>query len=209
MRLLTGESALQYPDVAMPAGLLTLGLAPWDALVAQETAAPPSSNILTLNGGLMVWTLAIFGVLLYVLSRFAFKPITAAVAAREKALEAAIEQAKKDRMDAAALLAQQQQLLGQAQGDAQRLIGEARGAGDKLRHQMLEQARTQQQQMLERARQEINEERKRAISDLRREAVDLAILGAGKVIEKNLDDGTNRKLVETYLSALATSGAGH
>lgn len=171
-------------------------------LGAQEEAARPSSNILTPNGGLMVWTLIIFLILMFVLSKFAFRPITAAVAAREKALEDAIEQARRDRAEAGDLLGQQRQLLEQAHGDAQRLIGEARGAGDRVRQQLLEQAHAQQQEMLERARKEIDDERLRAIADLRREAVDLAIVGAGKVIEKNLDDQTNRKLVEQFLATL-------
>jgi F-type H+-transporting ATPase subunit b len=61
--------------------------------------------------------------------------------------------------------------------------------------------------MLERARKEIDDERRRAIADLRREAVDLAIMGAGKVIEKNLDDQTNRKLVEEFLAGLTPPAA--
>jgi F-type H+-transporting ATPase subunit b len=171
-------------------------------LGAQEEAARPTGNILTPNGGLMVWTLVIFLILMFVLSKFAFRPITAAVAAREKSLEEAIEQAKRDRTEAAGILDQQRKLLESAHSDAQRLIGEARGAGDRVRQQLLEQAHAQQQDMLERARKEIDDERLRAIADLRREAVDLAILGAGKVIEKNLDDQTNRKLVEQFLATL-------
>jgi F-type H+-transporting ATPase subunit b len=176
-------------------------------LNAQDESARASGNILLPSGGLMIWTLVIFVLVMFVLSKFAFRPITAAVAAREQSLEEAIEQAKRDRAEAANLLAQQRQLLEQAQGDAQRLIGEARGAGDRVRQQLLEQAHGQQQEMLERARKEIDDERQRAIADLRREAVDLAILGAGKVIEKNLDDQTNRKLVEQFLATLTPKAA--
>lgn len=183
--------------------ILAIGLACAGApLGAQDEATRPGGNILTPNGGLMVWTLIIFLILMFVLSKFAFRPITAAVEAREKSLEEAIEQAKHDRAEAAGLLDQQRKLLDSAHGDAQRLIGEARGAGDRVRQQLLEQAHAQQQEMLERARKEIDDERLRAIADLRREAVDLAIFGAGKVIEKNLDDQTNRKLVEQFLSTL-------
>jgi F-type H+-transporting ATPase subunit b len=167
---------------------------------AQDSGS--GGNILTPNGGLMVWTLVIFLVLLVVLSKFAFRPITAAVAAREKALEDALEQAKTDRAEAAAHLAEQRQLLERAHGDAQRLLAEARTTGDTVRQQLLAQTHAQQQDLLERARKEIDDERMRAIADLRREAVDLAILGAGKVIEKNLDDATNRKLVDEFLAGL-------
>jgi F-type H+-transporting ATPase subunit b len=174
-------------------------------LLGQESGS--GGNILTPNGGLMVWTLFIFAVLLFVLSKYAFRPITAAVAAREKALEDALEQAKADRAEAAAHLAEQRQLLERAHGDAQRLLADARTTGDTVRQQLLAQTHAQQQDVLERARKEIDDERLRAIADLRREAVDLAILGAGKVIEKNLDDATNRKLVDAFLAGLKPPAA--
>jgi F-type H+-transporting ATPase subunit b len=59
--------------------------------------------------------------------------------------------------------------------------------------------------MLERARAEIDAERAKAITELRREAVDLAIMGAGKVIGQNLDRDANRKLVESFLASVSTS----
>jgi F-type H+-transporting ATPase subunit b len=74
---------------------------------------------------------------------------------------------------------------------------------------MLEQTKHQQPELLVRARTEIDNERKRAIADLRREAVDLALAGASKVIERNLDDQTNRKLVESFLASVpAGNGRG-
>jgi F-type H+-transporting ATPase subunit b len=56
--------------------------------------------------------------------------------------------------------------------------------------------------MLERARREIETEKDRAVAQLRREAVNLAIAGASKVIEQNLDNTKNRQLVEGFLSSL-------
>jgi F-type H+-transporting ATPase subunit b len=57
--------------------------------------------------------------------------------------------------------------------------------------------------MLERARRDIAAERDKAIAQLRREAVDLAIAGASKVVEENLDTDRNRKLVETFLASVS------
>jgi F-type H+-transporting ATPase subunit b len=57
--------------------------------------------------------------------------------------------------------------------------------------------------MLDRARRDIETAKTNAIADLRREAVDLAIAGAGKVIERNLDSDANRKLVESYLGSIS------
>jgi F-type H+-transporting ATPase subunit b len=175
-------------------------------LAAQEAAEHAAdTNLLSLHGGLMFWTLIIFVILLFVLSKFAFKPITAAVIAREKALQQAIDDAKRDREESARVLAEHRAALDAARGDAQRLIVEGREAGERVRAEIVEQARAEQQEMMERVRREIASEKDRAIAELRREAVDLAIKGAGKVIEKNLDDASNRKLVEEFLSSVGTA----
>jgi F-type H+-transporting ATPase subunit b len=174
--------------------------------VADEHAAKPG-GMLTPNGGLMIWTLLIFIVLMAILTRYAFRPITAAVERREQALEAALMQATRDREEAAARLAEQRALVEQAHGEAARVVAEARAAAERVRTDLMTQAHADQQQLLQRAREEIDGERRRAIADLRREAVDLAILGAGKVIERNLDDTANRALVEKFLSEIPTSPA--
>jgi F-type H+-transporting ATPase subunit b len=174
-------------------------------LLIQEHAAAAEEakgGLLSPHGGLMFWTLLIFLVVWVILSRYAFKPITAAVEAREKALEDAIAAAKADREEAAKILAEHRRQIEAARGDAQKLIAEGRAVGDKLRAEMVEETRAQQQEMLERARREIEGEKVRAIAELRREAVDLAIAGASKVIEKNLDDESNRRIVESFLATI-------
>ena len=163
-------------------------------------AAPP--GLLTPHGGLMIWTLVIFLILFFVLSKFAFGPITAAVRAREQSLEDAIAAAKRDREEATKLLEQHRVQIEAARGEAQQLIADARTAGERVRTELVEQAQHQQAEMLQRARQEIEAEKERAIADMRREAVELAIKGAEKVIERNLDDQANRRLVETFLGSL-------
>ena len=162
-------------------------------------------DLLAPNYGLMVWTLVIFLILLGVLSKFAFKPIIAAVEAREQALEDAINSAKRDREEAALLLAQHRAALDASRGEGQKLIADARAAAERVRTELVEQAHAEQARMLERARAEIDAERAKAITELRREAVDLAILGAGKVIGQNLDRDANRKLVESFLASVSTS----
>jgi len=164
-------------------------------------------NLLSPNGGLMFWTLLIFIVLLFVLSRFAFKPLLAAVEAREAALDAAINKAQQDREAAARLMAEQQAQLDAARGEAQRFIAEGRATAEKIKATMLEETKAQQQEMLDRARRDIDSEKVRAIAELRREAVDLALAGAGKLIARNLDDAGNRKLVEDFLNSIPAAGS--
>lgn len=182
--------------------------------VAQEAAAANTPGLLSPNPGLMIWTLVIFVLLFLVLRRYAFPPILGAVEARERALEAAIEGAKRDRDAAAQLLAQQQAALDASRQEAQQLLAQAHQAAERTRTDALEQTRLQQEELLARARREIDADRLRAIADLRREAVDLALAGATKVIGRNLDDASNRQLVEDFLGTIpapaslaATDGA--
>jgi F-type H+-transporting ATPase subunit b len=165
-------------------------------------AEEAKGGLLTPHGGLMFWTLLIFLAVWFILTRFAFKPITAAVEAREKALEDAIAAAKTDRDEAAKILEEHRRQIEAARGEAQKLIAEGRAIGDKLRADMIEETRGQQQEMLERARREIESEKVRAVAELRREAVELAIAGASKVVEKNLDDESNRRIVESFLASI-------
>lgn len=173
------------------------------AVAAQEEGG---ANLLSPNGGLMFWTIVIFAILLVVLSKYAFKPMLAAVEARERSLQAALDAAKRDREEAERVLAEHRAQLEKARGEAQKLIADGRATAEKLRGDLLEQTKVQQQEMLDRARREIETEKVNAIAALRREAVDLAIAGAGKVIERNLDNDANRKLVETYLGSVSLGG---
>ena len=186
---------------------LAASLAVAAPLLAQEQEVHEPVNLLSPNTGLMFWTLLIFIILLFVLAKFAFKPLTAAVEAREKKLEEMLKAAQDDRAEASRLLEEQKRAVDTARAEAQRLVAESRTTGEKMRAEMLEQTKHQQHELLERARAEIDTERKRAIADLRREAVELALAGASKVIERNLDDQTNRKLVESFLASVPAAGA--
>jgi F-type H+-transporting ATPase subunit b len=178
----------------------------FSSIVATVVQEEGGANLLSPNGGLMFWTIIIFVLLLLVLSRYAFKPMLAAVEAREKSLQDALDSAKRDREEAARVLAEHRAALEKSRGEAQKMIADGRATAEKLRNDLLEQTTAQQQEMLDRARREIETEKVNAIASLRREAVDLAIAGAGKVIERNLDNDANRKLVEGYLGSVALGG---
>jgi F-type H+-transporting ATPase subunit b len=180
-------------------------------LLLQEPPAPAdgassgSTGLLNPSTGVMVWTLLIFALVWFILAKFAFPRITEAVRAREQALQEAIDAAQRDRDEASQLLDEQRRAIAQARDEAQRIIAEGRAAGEQVRTKMLDETHAEQADLLERARREIGAERDRAIADLRREAVDLAIAGASRVIERNLDDQTNRQLVDSYLASIPTS----
>jgi len=130
------------------AALLAVTASPAFASEAAEGGPP---NLLDPNLGVMAWTLVIFVLLLVVLSKFAFKPIFAAVEAREKALEDAIEGAKRDRAAAESLLAQQKAHLETARTDAQQIVADSRATAEKMRTDLLALTKSQQEEMIEQA----------------------------------------------------------
>ena len=173
-------------------------------LLAQEGEARGPVSLLDPNTGLMAWTLIIFAIVFFVLKTYAFGPITEAVRDREAALEEAIKSAKADQEAAAAILVQHKAQIEAAKGEAQKFISEGRATAESMRAELLESTKKQQEEMMERARRDIEAEKSKAIDEIRREAIDLALAGASKVIEKNLDDAQNRKLVESYLASIGT-----
>ena len=171
------------------------------APAAQEHASGP----LTVEGGLMLWTVFIFLLLLAILKKFAWPAILGAVEAREKALERQLAEAARDRELAAALLAEHQKLIAEAKTQAHAVIVEARNVAEKERALAIEKTKQEQEELLARARREIAAERDSAVAELRREAVDLSLAAASKLIEKRLDGETDRKLVQEFLSTLGGS----
>lgn len=169
-------------------------------LAAQEEHA--ARDPLSIEFGLMFWTLVVFGLLLAILWKFAWPQILGAVEAREAALEAQIAEAARNREESAKLLAEHQKLVADARAQAHQVMTEARTAADKERAYLLEQAKHEQDAMLERARRELQAERDRAIVDLRREAVDLSLAAASKVVGARLGDEADRRIVLDYLKTL-------
>jgi F-type H+-transporting ATPase subunit b len=176
--------------------MLSLILAP----IQEQHAAP--SGPLTVEFGLMFWTVVVFVVLLLVLKKFAYPALLGAVEARERALQEQLDAAERNRAESEALLTEHKKLLAEARTQAHALLVEARTTAEKERALAMEKTLQEQQQLLERARRDIVAERDRAVAELRREAVELSLAAASKLIGERLTSETDRKLVEEYLSRL-------
>jgi F-type H+-transporting ATPase subunit b len=161
-----------------------------------------TSGPLSVDPGLMIWTLIIFVALLVILQRTAWPAILGAVEAREKALEQQLAEAERNRAEAAQLLAEHKKLMGDAKAQAHAIVVEARQLAEKERAVAMEKTKQEQDELLQRARREIGEERDRAVADLRREAVDLSLAAASKLIGERLGTDTDRKIVTEYLASL-------
>ncbi|HEY0808575.1 MAG TPA: F0F1 ATP synthase subunit B [Longimicrobiales bacterium] len=166
-----------------------------------------SPNVFALTANVSFWTLVIFLILLFVLAKFAFPPILGYAAAREKRIQEAIDEAARQRAETEKLLEEQRSMLVSARTEAQGIIAEAQKNAERVRREVLDKAKTEQEELLVRAKREIEDERVRAVDSLRREAVDLAVAAASKLVEKKLDSQEDRRIVTEFLSHVETGAA--
>jgi F-type H+-transporting ATPase subunit b len=160
-----------------------------------------------INPGVAIWTLVVFLLLLVVLWKTAWPAILKAVEERERQIQAQLDAAAKANEEAQRLLAEHEKQVAGARAEAQAILAAGRQAGERIREDIQNQARAEHEQLLARARREIQVEREAAVSELRREAIELSIAAAGKVIERNLDTDADRKLVLDYLATLRAGQA--
>jgi F-type H+-transporting ATPase subunit b len=147
----------------------------------------------------LIWYLVLFGLVLWLLSRYAFKPIMRTIEERQRGINQALDEAE----DAAKSIRQSQdkaeKILWDASAEAQEIIRRAEKVGQDIQDRAREVARAETDAQLAKAKVEIERERLAAIQDIRRTAVDLALFAAGHVIEKNLDTADNMKLAEAAI----------
>ncbi len=179
---------------------LLASLAPVTPALASEGGG--GGGLLTVDGGLMIWTLIVFGLLFVVLKKYAWPQILGAVEAREQKLAEQIAAAERLQVEAKRLVEQQQQALADARTQATALLASAKTQAERERAASVEKTKAEQDELLARARREITAERDRAIGELRREAVDLSLAAASKLIGERLDSEADRKLVTSYLNTL-------
>lgn len=180
-------------------------LLPMLALLLQEHGEGAPAGPLVVNGGLVIWTLVVFILLLLVLRKWAWPAILGAVEAREARLEQQLADAERMQQEAAELLEQHKKLIADSHAEAQGILADARRVGEGERGKLLERARQEQEELLARARRELASERDRAIMELRRETVDLSLAAASKLVSQRLDSPGDRKLVEDYLTRLESA----
>ncbi|MGH7658744.1 MAG: F0F1 ATP synthase subunit B [Gemmatimonadales bacterium] len=166
-----------------------------------EVAEGPMSPF-EVNFGIFFWTWLIFIALFLVLKKYAFPAIVKATVEREQAIARQVGEAERLRADAESTLAEQKKLLAESRDSAQSMMSEARSAAEKERAHLLVKAREEHEALLERARREIGAERDKAVQDLRREAVDISLAAASKLIGQRLDQDADRRLVQEYISKL-------
>ena len=165
-------------------------------------ASASGKFLITPSGGLMIWTLIVFGVSMFLLAKFAFPPIRANLDKRQKAIEDSIDTAERTRQEADEVLAEYRERLKEARAQAEEIVMRARRTAEDAEHDATIAARERREQLLEQTRRDIEAETRRAISQIRDEVAALTVLATEKVTRKTLTADDQRRLVEEALGEL-------
>jgi F-type H+-transporting ATPase subunit b len=169
---------------------------------AHEAGAAPAGGPFSINPGLIIWTLVVFGILLFLLWRYGFPNLVKSVEERERRIQKQLEDAERANAEAQRLLEEHRKQIAAARTEAQDILAKAKTISQKERETLLAKAREEYDALLNRARKDIDAEKEKAILALRQEAVELSIAAASRVIEANLDTDANRKLVSEFLDSI-------
>ncbi len=158
-----------------------------------------SAGFLSPDVSMLILTWVTFFLLLIVLYKLAWKPILSALDAREKSIRDAVGEAEKIRQELLKIDEVRKRSLKDAEEKSKEIIVQARNGAVEAARIIHEKSKEEAQILLENARREIKNEVEKAQADLRQESAQIAVLLAGKLIEKNLDDEKNRKLIDELI----------
>jgi F-type H+-transporting ATPase subunit b len=159
-------------------------------------------KLLNLEPGMLIWTFITFGLLLWLLKKFAWKPLLGALESRENKIREDLQKAEDARLGAEQLLAEHRKLMLNSEVEARKIIDEAKGTAEMLKQGIVDTAHEQARQLTAQAKAEIQREKDTALSELREEVADLAIRAAGKILGEELDAAKHRKLVDDFIGNL-------
>ena len=161
-----------------------------------------------LSPGTILAQMLNFFILVWILHRFAYKPLVGMMNARKEQIANDLASAEQSRLEAEQIKADYAAQIAKASQEAQEIVEKAHHQAKLSTAEEVAAARSQIENEKERARQDIAIERDRAMNSLRNEVVSLSVAMAGKVVAKDMNSETNTKLIEDAIRQLDSKTIG-
>lgn len=160
-------------------------------------------GLVTPDYGLLFWMLLTFSIVLYILKKFAWKPILSSLKEREDSIEEALKSAEKAREDMANMQASNEKILAAARHEREAMLKEARDIRQKMIDEAKSKATAEANKMIEMAKQAIENEKTAAIEDMKNSIANISVMIAEKILKKELTDSKQQQeLMDKYLDNL-------
>ncbi|MDO9553645.1 F0F1 ATP synthase subunit B [Rhodonellum sp.] len=155
------------------------------------------------SSGLMIWQIIGFSILLFILAKFAWKPILSALDERESSIEAALHAAELARNEMANIHEKSEKLLMEARMERDEVLKTAHAASDKIIEAAKEVSLSEGAKLIENAKAVIENEKKAALTEVKNQIAILTLEVAEKLMRKNLaSDSAQKELVEGFVRDL-------
>ncbi|WP_226671455.1 F0F1 ATP synthase subunit B [Metabacillus litoralis] len=153
-----------------------------------------------LNTGDIIFQLVIFLILLALLKKYAFGPVLNMMKQREEHIASEINSSEERNKESQKLVEEQRELLKQARVEAQGLVENAKKLGEQQKEDIIQAARSEAGRLKDAALKEIAQEKEQAVAALRQQVASLSVMIASKVIEKELNEQEQEKLINDYIN---------
>ena len=169
-------------------------------IAAIPVAASEGSFLVSPSVGLMIWTIVLFLITMWVLSKVAFPKIQEALDKRAKTIAESIDAAERQRKESDELLEEYRTRLAEAREQADEIMARARKAAETAESEATASGREKRDELVAQAQRDIEAETRRSLESIRREVADLTVLATEKVTRKTLSEDDQKRLVEEALS---------
>ncbi|HEU4737099.1 MAG TPA: F0F1 ATP synthase subunit B [Solirubrobacterales bacterium] len=180
------------------------------ATEAAEHGEEGGSFLVSPGLGLMIWTLLLFLITMWVLSKVAFPKIQEALDKRAKMISESIDAAERQRRESDELLAEYRARLAEAREQADDIMARARKSAETAEAEAAAAGKEKREELVGAAKRDIEAETRRSLDQIRQEVADLTVLATERVTRKSLTAEDQKRLVEEALSEVdfsALSGA--
>ncbi|MDN3587943.1 F0F1 ATP synthase subunit B [Pedobacter aquatilis] len=145
--------------------------------------------------GLLVWNTIAFLVLVFLLGKFAWKPIMKAIHEREQSIDDALNKAELAKQEMARLTSQNQDLMQQARAERDEILKEAKTLKDSILNEAKKQAQIEGAKLIEKAKIEIENQKKVALAEVKGQVATLSLEIAERVLRNQLDDKAKQEVL--------------
>ncbi len=166
---------------------------------ATHEAPHETPNLFSVDPGLMIWTSVTFLVVLIVLRMTAWGPLMKSLDERQKAIEGSIEDARKTKAEADALLAKYETMLESAKDETRSILDEARKDGKLLQEEISDRAQKEAEEFKARAHREIDLAKKGAVQEIWDEAAGLSTELAHRILGRTIEGPDQERLVRELI----------
>ena len=146
--------------------------------------------------GLYVWTIIVFIGLLLAANKLFWKPLMEAVRNRENTIRQSLDDARQAKEELARLNVESQRILAEARKQADVILSETRADASRFREELKQKAQTEAAGIVKNAEKQIELETARAVQQIRKEAVDLSVAIASKILQRDVSSQDNERLIE-------------